>query len=380
MDPEESSTILAQLESEDKVAANTSISNLNTVRQTTEHSEKMQRSHVLEAEPSSRKPTAQMIGSLDNPTSEFKTPMELWLAQTESVDVDSAIDSSIPVSDATQENKENSEIEYFRRIHITQDGNDLDINHGEKSVVDGKWRTNIDEAIYHRNICDRFPCIPSYLAHRLAQANVERARRLPRAYHAGILSSNGNENENLEQHSSGDNQSYQPALPSSHGDKDQTLEDDAHKQSQSSKYDSDTSLDPERYGQPRITNSICSSFIAAPNALNRKKSPDYVSYPSQEDSSNLEMRSFWSGKRQRRSSISSLSRSSNSNDSMQLPDSIFEYLEEKSFKTQSSTSNVDSNKPGFVIPPPPVELGKQNTFICDVCGGKVVVLRRRDWQ
>ena len=73
--------------------------------------------------------------------------------------------------------QEMEEIKVFRNVHISS---------GFEPVNDGQYQESVDELakseldtqIYYRNIVDRYPELPSYLALRLARANRNRAERL----------------------------------------------------------------------------------------------------------------------------------------------------------------------------------------------------------
>lgn len=105
------------------------------------------------------------------------SPLDSWLNQSAipSTIVNYSQDISEPPADdpITQEVEE---IKVFRNVHIGV----------EPKIIRQKADTNQDfvdsmelgAQIYYRNIMDRFPLLPAYLAHRLAQANHERAERV----------------------------------------------------------------------------------------------------------------------------------------------------------------------------------------------------------
>ena len=110
------------------------------------------------------------------------TPLESWLNQ-------SAIPSASPIFG--NEGKEDvvmtedpvaqemEEIKVFRNVHMSvapePNTNTIDI-----AAVDQVAELDLDAQIYYRNIVDRYPELPLYLALRLARANRDRADRLRR--------------------------------------------------------------------------------------------------------------------------------------------------------------------------------------------------------
>lgn len=108
-----------------------------------------------------------------------KSPLDAWLNQ-------SALPSAIqPLGPEFEEKdrqereataREMKEIEFFRNVHISASDN----VHQKTEAVDSNGASHIDfgAQIYYRNIVDRYPLIPPYLARRLAEANFHRAERL----------------------------------------------------------------------------------------------------------------------------------------------------------------------------------------------------------
>ena len=107
------------------------------------------------------------------------TPLEAWLNQ-------SAVPSVIHLPE-TQDNqyespsgnlaKEREEMQVFRTVHIEATGEPESNGTARDPPID---HTNLEPRtqIYLRNIFDRYPLLPSYLALRLAKANCTRAQRL----------------------------------------------------------------------------------------------------------------------------------------------------------------------------------------------------------
>ena len=141
-----------------------------------------------------------------------KSPLDAWLNQ-------SALPSEIlPLTNGAEEKeieereataREMKEIEFFRNIHISTSS---DRFRQHKNLVDHDSINDLEfgARIYYRNIVDRYPLIPAYLARRLAEANLHRAERLrcQRAHaeqgkqmpHIKITPFKGNEVGNSSQH------------------------------------------------------------------------------------------------------------------------------------------------------------------------------------
>lgn len=110
------------------------------------------------------------------------TPLESWLNQ-------SAIPSVSPIfgNESTEDDamthdpvaQEMEEIKVFRNVHMSiapePNTNTMDI-----AAIHQVAELELDAQIYYRNIVDRYPELPLYLALRLARANRDRADRLRR--------------------------------------------------------------------------------------------------------------------------------------------------------------------------------------------------------
>jgi hypothetical protein len=144
----------------------------------------------LPAPPTSRSAPASTIGEQSNHKRSRQeavtavdwnsgdTPIEAWLNQ--SAVPTSAVqppqrdqDELLRGQGALQ--REEKELPHYRRIHITTapepKGDHFDPMDVEYDIIFGAQ-------IWYRNIVDRFPTIPRYLARRLAEANLRRAERL----------------------------------------------------------------------------------------------------------------------------------------------------------------------------------------------------------
>lgn len=109
-----------------------------------------------------------------------KSPLDAWLNQ-------SAFPSEVIPVEVGVEEKENQEreatvremkeIEFFRKVHISTSSTRVCRNKDSMNL-DNTSGLEFGAQIYYRNIIDRFPIIPAYLARRLAEANFHRAERL----------------------------------------------------------------------------------------------------------------------------------------------------------------------------------------------------------
>lgn len=90
---------------------------------------------------------------------------------------------------------------------------------------------------------------------------------------------------------------------------------------------------------------------------------------------------FWTGESRGRRPSSIRSYSSSRNSSLR-GDSAFDPQEQgptfHPTSSRSSSFDFDGVSPG--LPPPPAEIGKKLSFMCDVCGDTIRVDKRRQWQ
>ena len=112
------------------------------------------------------------------------SPLDAWLNQ-------SAIPAAAPVINEQQERtkspadpsssadaaQEMEEIKVFRNVHICPVSEPV-IDGQQLESADKLANVELETQIYYRNIIDRYPELPSYLALRLARANRDRAERL----------------------------------------------------------------------------------------------------------------------------------------------------------------------------------------------------------
>lgn len=331
VDPEESCEVLAQIEIQADQGENMDLLNTSRVTFPKEPSERPQ----LSVSHYSRDPllanTDKTATTLNIAPLALQTPMEQWLDETQScsLELNNMEGSENPVS--AQTNGESMEIELFKRVHVNHSEDDTKI--ANSLLVDDTYVTekfDLEQIIYLRNILDRFPSIPMYLALRLAQANAERAKRLAQAH------------ENCSQTG---------------------FKIKAETKSQRSQL---------------VTADTFLSDTGQVKALSRgqKAALPLKQGHLVQDSTSYSKYSFWTGRSKRSRSLGSQSNSSATNDSMQTPDLDVG----RRSNSVATGSCVGSGGPDFVLPPPLVDLKKESTFVCDICGKQIIILRRRDWQ
>ena len=105
------------------------------------------------------------------------SPLDAWLNQ-------SAAPLAVPRQDQEQQSRhedpaatEREEIKVFRNVHIA-DAPEPTTRKAFSDIADEIVGLGLQAQIYYRNIVDRYPLLPAYLARRLAIANHHRAERL----------------------------------------------------------------------------------------------------------------------------------------------------------------------------------------------------------
>ncbi|KAL8851133.1 MAG: hypothetical protein Q9221_003936 [Calogaya cf. arnoldii] len=197
--------------------------------------------------------------------------------------------------------------------------------------------------IYYRNIVDRYPALPQYLATRLAEANRDRAERLQQTRdQAKNLSKPLSDPRHKGLHAANPYLGVDDAVPSPHPD------------------------------------------IGAPYSLIQDEGPPsppgFWRKPIETTQTESET-SFWSGKMlsSRPQSIKSASSSNNcSLRGSQVVDPEEQNL--SVLKEISPTSSMNHSRMSPTLVPPPVKLGEGVSFTCDICGQIVTAARRLDWQ
>lgn len=161
-----------------EVNEHTQLSNLPSTRGAAEFDVVVSRSAKVRRKKKSKEFTYQRVTAMD--WNSGATPLDAWLNQ-------SAVPFIVPLPQ-TQRNqfgsasddfaaKELEDLKVFRTIHIEGIEEPKSIGTPRNSVIDLTFLEPRAQ-IYLRNILDRYPLLPSYLALRLAKANSARASRL----------------------------------------------------------------------------------------------------------------------------------------------------------------------------------------------------------
>ena len=89
---------------------------------------------------------------------------------------------------------------------------------------------------------------------------------------------------------------------------------------------------------------------------------------------------FWTQGSQSSRPASVHSRSSSMNSSLHGRPAFDPEEQDPTFASELPASTADRNQSSPGLPPAPVKLGKLTTFNCDICGQKIEVKRRLEWQ
>ena len=325
----------------------------------------------------------------------------------------------------------------FRNVHMaiapSPERNDPPLEHFESLALGAQ--------IYHRNIMDRYPIIPIYLARRLAQANRDRAERLRNEKGEPKESFNDDATQPRWNGSSasnvlGESPHHLMMTPEKHQDPTR-FPADSRNQSTDIQYSlynrthevasNDTeelhyfistplnapgpfSIMPQMEaeiptpGVFELSRNPPSRDFSRNSWIDRSQSPrpasPYwgsscidtplderpISDISQEYYRILDIdkkrlcRDFWSGGSQTSRPASAHSRSSSMNSSLHGRPVFDPQEQNPTFLGTYSAPAVCNAPSSRALPPPPVELGKIKTFNCDICGQSIQVKRRLEWQ
>ena len=303
-------------------------------------------------------------------------PLSTWLAQ-------SALPSVIPLgshpldqvvrTEVDPVKEEIREIETFRTVHLAS-GPEINGNATDTAKFDAVLDLELPSQIYHRNIVDRYPLLPIYLARRLAEANSSRAERLSRQRVEMTAKSK-------------DTTSDKTATSDSVTHPQGTDSPDADLTSDSSVRGSQTNLLTRRSlaaqaKKEKILNHPKGNILnhKRPKA-DRKPANSYASL-----SKSQPQRDYWTGRSPNHRTKSVGTRSSSRNSSLH-GSSKFCYQKEYQNDYFASKPTYYHSSPG--LPPPPIKLrdgqsskrkAKKLSFDCDICGENVKVDRRQQWQ
>jgi len=278
-------------------------------------------------------------------------PLDIWLDKVPlytHLGDDSVTDVTMPIED-----NEHDSLECFRRIHIDEERDGCSITPNEPENARNLNEVAFSARIFYRNIRDRYPQIPEYLALRLSEANQRRAERLDLCKVNFVhLSSSSSESS----------------------------EDSIHQFITTPAEAGVSQAGCSNVGAVASTLPKSTSLASLPGLLNAKSSP-------MENNPLAPKLSYWSGTYRLPGPHSSASGSSNVHSSLHgSAANGMGSLGRRSIRSFSTGKSPGSNKthdvhaPLLSLPPPPVQLGTQESFTCDICGHEVEVLRRRDWK
>ena len=287
------------------------------------------------------------------------SPLDAWLNQ-------SAVPSTTAASDHQESMKlesnllaqEIEEMKVFRNVHMA-------IAPSPKSHDPPLERIeglDFGAQIYYRNIMDRYPVIPTYLARRLAQANHDRAERLrnekrkpkessiddvtqPQKDFSDIIASTNDTVDELISR----NPLFAPLTPPSPTQK-------------------DAACLPR---PPPFEDLMDGSYPAGYPSIRRHPTIPLAPPPVPD---------FWTGKSQSQGPASADSRSSSMNSSLHGRPEFDLQEQNPTFMSQYPVLAACDPQRSPALPPPPIGLGKVSTFNCDICGQDIQVKRRLEWQ
>ena len=311
-------------------------------------------------------------------------PLSAWLTQ-------SALPSVVPMCshpldqstspEVDLTNEETREIEKFRYVHLVSDSA-IDGHASDTTKVKDPMDLQLPSQIYYRNIVDRYPLLPTYLARRLAEANSSRAERLShqrvkamaKAKDETATSKLKKAPKPIKRPGAGagplygfENQTQQKPRESFVRAGTRVKKRRASTEAKYTWSSSSTSGPPFDDERPQSARKGANSYASLSNSQ-----PKY---------------DYWSGGSPQYRTKSVGTRSSSRNSSLHGS---------PKFCYQKQYQNIDyfASKPKYQysspsLPPPPVKLGKGQpsrprvkrlSFDCDICGEKVKVDRRRQWQ
>ena len=301
-------------------------------------------------------------------------PLSAWLAR-------SALPSVVPMRghpldhnagiEVDTVKEEIREIEVFRNVHLASDP-EIYGHATEISSIENPLDLELPSQIYYRNIVDRYPLLPTYLARRLAEANRSRAERLSLQRDEAMAIAKDEIKSPV----------ADPVYDKSAREretKDDENEPLAYSRTQAKKK---KALNERKTKPPNYMTRTVESFYYKRPKADKKRANSYASlFKSQPQFD------YWSGGSPHYRTKPVGSRSSSRNSSLHGS---------PKFCYQRQYQNIDyfASKPKYhysspSLPPPPVKLrkgqlskrkAKKLSFDCDICGEKIEVDRRRQWQ
>ena len=314
------------------------------------------------------------------------SPLSAWLnnsalpsaARVSSHPLDERIDT-----DVDSVGEEIREIENFRYVHLASDS--LTDAHVTKTTnATDTLGLELPSQIYYRNIVDRYPLLPTYLAHRLAEANSSRAKRLAQQRAEAVAKANGKTEALDSEKARRTLKQSRPGLVYHISPR----KDNTKKRAREPVFRSTT-----RASKKKPSNeyeSAWSGYYPPPGNLSKKKSVNVDKKRANSYTSLSKSRpqyDYWNGGSLHHRTMSVGSRSSSRNSSLHGSPKFYDQKQYQNFEYTSSQTKHYYSSPS--LPPPPVKLdkikslkqrAKNLSFNCDICGEIVSVDRRRQWQ
>lgn len=308
------------------------------------------------------------------------SPLSAWLTKSAlpsttracSHPLDETVDTNI---DSVRE--EMREIEKFRNVHLASDPL-TDAHTTETIKATDTLGLELPSQIYYRNIVDRYPLLPTYLARRLAEANSNRAERLSqqrvgagaKAKDKTEASESDKTRRTLERPGPGPVYNMSPRKDTM---KKRACEPFVRSATQAS-----------RTKPSNICKTTWFNYNTPPKNPSSKR-PEKVDKKRAKSNTRLSncqpQYDYWNEGNPCQRTESVGSRSSSRNSSLHGSPKFYDQKQYQNFEYFTSHSKYNYSFPN--LPPPPVKLGKEKTwkiFDCDICGESVKVYRRRQWQ
>lgn len=272
------------------------------------------------------------------------------------------------------------EVENFRSVHLASDP----LTDAHATETTDTLGLELPSQIYYRNIVDRYPLLPTYLARRLAEANSNRAERLFQQ-RAGAVAKAKDKTEaseldktrrTLERPGPGPVYKLSPRKDTR---KKRAREPFVRSATQASRTNP-SNINKITWPSYNVPSKNHSS--KKPTKFDKKRANSYTRL------SNIQPQyDYWNGGSPRQRTKSVGSRSSSRNSSLHGSPKFYDQKQYQNFEYFASHSKYNYSSPS--LPPPPVKLGqgklsnqraKKLFFDCEICGENVKVDRRRQWQ
>ena len=271
------------------------------------------------------------------------------------------------------------EIKVFRNIHIASLPHSRD-NSKPSRVPDTTSDLELRPMIYYRNILDKYPLLPTFLARRLAKANHARAGRMQNTdsnswdqKDPALL-----ENQKLRPKFFYDEESKRALLSEKnkrprHESTEANDEEKVNVRRRQKRDYADGSDGPMSRksikGQP---SNAYDTALQKKYARKQKVRSDHHLSPVSD---------FWSGGKASPGPATADSHSSGVNTPLRGHDSCHLEDQDLDLPSQGSSGSYSGlSKSSSGLPPPPVEIRNQVLFDCDICHRKILLSRRLEWQ